>query len=101
MAAEKQGATQKEKVVAEAQAEQVVETKETTKAEQVADSKPVSYPIEYLAENAAAFETLPEVVIGALVGKETATKEEAQKAIEAYLKTPNKGHKEAEEGAAN
>lgn len=76
------------------------EKEATQKEQEVVQTKPVSYPIEYLAENAAAFETLPEVVIGALVGKKSATKEEAEKAIKAYLKTPNKGHKKAEGEAA-
>lgn len=64
-------------------------------------TKPVAYPIEYLAENAAAFNTQPEVVIGSLVGKTSATKEEAEAAIKAYLETPNEGHKPAEKEASN
>lgn len=73
----------------------------TQNAKEAVEKKPVSYPIEYLAENAAAFNTLPEVVIGALVDKQTATKEEAEAAVKAYLETPNKGHKPAEKEASN
>lgn len=57
-------------------------------AVQATDTKPVSYPVDYLAANAAHFKVMPEVVIGALVGKESATEEETKTAIKEYLTTP-------------
>lgn len=50
--------------------------------------QPTSYNIDYLMQNAAVFKVPPEIIRGALHGKKTATKEEAEAAIKAYMKRP-------------
>lgn len=56
-----------------------------------------SYPIPYLVENAHLFKAPPEVIEAVLSGKESATKKEAEDAIEKYLKQPKETQKEANE----
>lgn len=58
------------------------------------ETKPISYPVEYLIENAAFFKVQREIVAGALTGKITATKEETVAAIKKHLTKPIATQKE-------
>lgn len=54
---------------------------------------------ELIAAGPTVFKVRPEIMVGALYGKTEATKEEAEKAVQAFLKAP--AVMQEKKGAAN